>query len=492
MLLLLACTGTADVNTDVVPHDSSEPIDTDYWDPRFDDLVASIEAERVALGAPGVAVAILESGEVTFARGFGSKDPDADDPVLASTLFRIGSINKMLTATALLQQIERSDTVTLETTLGELGLGPDWAPDVRLHDLLTHQGGFVDYTPISGSPDDEALLSYAQDTFPVVAYPMNPPGLFWNYANPNYAFAGLVAQELDGRFYRELLDEEVFTPLGMDRTFFLGEEVIADGDFAYAESTNWFTGEGTLRVEPDSYDHAFTRPAGLAWSSVYDMLAFAEFLMEGDPAVLDDHTPLRSDQVNTLNYADVVHYGYGVITVTGISSSEGWYEVPLWTHSGAVPGFAADMYILPDQEVAIVVLANANGAYFSQSVNLALTTLVELPEPTFYPSAEVRQDFSRYEGHYFDQYSVGNLIVALEDGKLTLDAPELDTVYEVGPTLEPTSRDNFILTLDGYGYEVTLIGEPTQYLRHRYFVAARGSGMAPTTATGRIRPSLLH
>ena len=79
---------------------------------RYDALARAVEEERVALGAPGAAVAIIEHGEVTFARGFGTKAAGATEAVEPTTLFRIGSSGKMLTALGVLKTVE----------LGELSL----------------------------------------------------------------------------------------------------------------------------------------------------------------------------------------------------------------------------------------------------------------------------------------------------------------------------------------------------------------------------------
>src|SRR5262245_6734647 len=119
-------------------------------DPRFDALVQAIEAERAALGAPGVAVAVIEDGKVTFARGFGSKDPESDVPVEATTLFRIGSVNKMLTAAAMLHDVETGDVdldAPITTYLPDFQLTQDatWAPSIHARELLTHSSGLYDY-----------------------------------------------------------------------------------------------------------------------------------------------------------------------------------------------------------------------------------------------------------------------------------------------------------------------------------------------------------
>lgn len=86
-------------------------------EPRFQPLVDQIEMERVELGASGVSVLVMENGTITFAHRFGLKNPDGTENVDAGTLFRIGSVTKMLTATALLElvatgQVGLDDPVT--------------------------------------------------------------------------------------------------------------------------------------------------------------------------------------------------------------------------------------------------------------------------------------------------------------------------------------------------------------------------------------------
>ena len=95
MLSLLACNdGDVDTETDT-------DVDTDSersWPERFDELAETIEQQRIELGAPGVAVSIWHDGEVVFSHGFGSAHPEGEQPITGDTLFRIGSITKMMTS----------------------------------------------------------------------------------------------------------------------------------------------------------------------------------------------------------------------------------------------------------------------------------------------------------------------------------------------------------------------------------------------------------
>lgn len=145
---------------------------------RFQALAAAVEQERVALGAPGVAVAVVEKGAVTFAQGFGSKDPDGQDPVKPTTLFRIGSCTKSLTAIAILQAVQEGkvglDDPVIQTVPGfHSNRSPVPVPSVSLRHLLTHSGGILDYSEIdapASEQTDAALEAFLTGRFADIGY----------------------------------------------------------------------------------------------------------------------------------------------------------------------------------------------------------------------------------------------------------------------------------------------------------------------------------
>ncbi len=486
--LLFACNKDADITDDTGPLDT-RPLDTG-WDARFDPLVEAIQADLAASDAPGVSVAVMEDGLVTFAAAFGSGHPDQDVPITADTLFQIGSDTKKQTAVALLQKVEQG-LVSLDDTLAvalpelEFRWGGDWNDQVLVEHLLTHQGAFYDYAIWELDEDDDLLASWTYGDFANGWYLMNPPGEFWNYSNPNFSLAGLITEENDTRAWPDIMVEDLYLPLGMDRSFLRKSEVLADGDYAVGYGVDPQTGTMGTREMDSIADHAWTRPAGLAWSTPTQQLYFADFLMNGDSAVLSDSLveAVFGEHVNTLYLDDVMHYGYGLMVQRGFELDGGWYEVPVWEHGGNTLAFTSIFFVLPDQEFAVAILSSGYGTDFGDSVDAAVRTLVDdLPDPVDVPEYTIDTDrYAFHVGDYIDEWNVGEATVTQQGDSLHVEVPLLDQYgYDYENELYALSSDIHYMEIDGYWYDLTFIqqadGEPSEYVRNRAFVLTRDDG----------------
>ncbi len=483
----------------------------------FAPLIQAVEQEMQGLLIPGASVAVLEGGELTFAQGFGSKHPHVYDPVQDSTLFRIGSVTKVLTAMGLLQLVDHEwvdMNAPITDYLPEFYFGADasWAPSIQVLDLLTHRSALADYLEIDapGACDDQALSRFFHDVYPELpfAYLMAPAGRMYNYTNPGFMLAGLIAEVVNGDAYHRTLRDNVLAPLGMRRTFFLPDNVLADGDFASGSALHWETGEPTV-VEPNSYDNGWGRPAGYAFSSVLDLAKLIQFLRAGDPEVLSEslHRAMQTPQVNMDMFLDLLHYGYGLMIQEGgfyRPQSASFYRMRMVAHGGDVPGFSADIYYVPSLDFGFIALANASYAHLSNSFAVALTTLNDLPAPSPVPSLSMSpSDYANYEGHYHDPFNAGDIVVRApsRSNQLQVEIPAFDQAgVSYDSTLLANTPDNFILYLNGltnfdrFPLQVTFIRDGhgnSEYFRTRSFVAAlqtkdvhepdtRGSGRAST------------
>jgi len=463
------------------------------WDPRFDAFAEALQDDLADSDAFGVSAAVLEDGEVTFAAAFGSKDPDGHEPLETTTLMQIGSTTKQMTAVALLRNVEAGQ-VSLDDSLSSalpdlsFSVDPTWSDQVLVRHLLTHQGAFYDYTPWDRTSDDADLASFAYGGFAAQEFLMAPPGVMFNYSNPNFILAGLISEELDSRMWPDIMVEDVFQPLGMTRTFLRRSEVEADGDYAlsYGVGSDSLQTNTPGNVAMDQVpDPAFTRPAGLAWTTPTQMMAWAQFLMEGDPSVLSDtlRQQVTSPHVETLMLPGHHLYGFGMFVWDGYATQDAtWYEVPVWEHGGNTLSFSNVFFMLPDQDFAVVITSSGFVTDFSESVDAAVTTLADLPAPSDPPSYPIDPaTFDRHVGTYHDDYNVGDIIVTKQGDELFVEMPLLDQAgLTVEPELEASTNDIFVCTIDGTELELTFISEDpggeSVYVRNRLFVGTRAGG----------------
>jgi CubicO group peptidase (beta-lactamase class C family) len=492
-----------DAGLDAAPEASRADAGDPPIDPRYADLATAFDAERVSFGASGAALAIVEHGTLTFAHGFGTKGPNSADAVDARTLFRVGSMTKMLTAAALLQLVAAGKTdlskplTSIDPTVAISG---NDLPNVTLFDLLSQQTGINDYLAVDDTHVDSALASYLTSaTYRSHTYFMNPPGLFWNYSNPNYMLAGLAIETLSGTPYRTRMHDALFAPLGMSRTFFLPSEAIADGDVTHGHSTYpGYTGD----VAPDAYDNAWARPCGYAFSSVLDYARFAQLLLNGDASILPDaqRTAMTTRAVNTRTAGDIEGYGFGLLVDDGFFIKTSYFPTPLVWHNGALPGFSAEMYLVPSSGFAFIAFANADDAYFKTSVVTALTSFAQLPAPaaTAPSLAPDPTTYAAIAGDYFDATNLGHVTLTADTTGLTIKLPDVDAAgIAYTPALQAVAIDTFALTIQGTQVSLTFLRDASGgygWMRARQFVAQRAATTTTTTTTAskRIEPERLR
>jgi CubicO group peptidase (beta-lactamase class C family) len=455
---------------------------------RFAGLAARIEQERIELGVPGMAYAVLQGDDVAFARGFGRKwrfelPPDAapDGAVLPTTLFRIGSVTKMLTATAALQLVEQGKA-DLDTPVvryvPDLNLGsndPAWVSSITLRHLLSHTSGISNALGDASVGHDLRWYWTSGEAGSAAGLKrLAPAGRIFNYSNSGFSLAGFVIERLSGMAYVNYMREKVFAPLGMTRTFFAPEQVRADGDFAYTQcevpnGVTCSTGfpKGPLGPDPFAPEATFSYPAGYAWSSVLDLARFARFVLNGNDAVLGSglRAALTTEQADPLLGIDLVdngpggiledhgravavrnRYGFGFVVEDGtfLRRPGSYHRVVTWSHEGVVGGFQSAVIMVPSSRTAFISLASVDGRDFAASHDYALEHFAGLPaaEPAPHPAID-RSTFSTYQGKYVDRLSPRWPLTVTEDsGRLLMTSA--DPGRKVQPELFPVSANVFL------------------------------------------------
>jgi D-alanyl-D-alanine carboxypeptidase len=314
------------------------------------EVVSALRAKMdkdAAAGRFAGTVLLAKNGKVLFSGAYGMADREKKTPNTLDTKFRIGSMNKMFTATSVLQLVQ-AGKIKLTDPLGKYITdypNQDVATKVTIHQLLTHTGGTGDiFGPeftahrleIKTLNDYISLFGKRAAEF--------EPGSRWVYSNYGMVLAGVVIERVSGQNYYDYVDEHIYKPAGMTRSGSPPESESATGrSVGYTrakQSGAWIPNTDTLPYRASS--------AGGGLSTVGDLLKFAEALM-GHKLLNADYTDLLiTGKVNTSGGG---RYAYGF--------EDGRKDgVGAVGHSGGAPGMSGDLRIYIPSGYAIAVLSN--------------------------------------------------------------------------------------------------------------------------------------
>jgi D-alanyl-D-alanine carboxypeptidase len=302
-----------------------------------------------AAGRFSGAALVAKNGKPVFTAVYGMADREKKIPNTLNTKFRIGSMNKMFTATAVLQLVQ-AGKINLNDPLGKYLTdypNKDVASKVTIHNLLTHTGGTGDFF---GPEFDKHRLELRTLQDYVSLYGERglgfEPGSRWEYSNYGFLLLGLVVQKASGQDYYDYVREHIFKPAGMNSTDSLPEDQSVPG-----RSVGYTKMNGTSEWRPngDTLPYRGTS-AGGGYSTVEDLLAFAN--------ALENHKLLDAKNVDLLTTGKVEARGPGSKYAYGFGEEISADGVRCFGHGGGAPGMNGDLKICPQSGYVIAVLAN--------------------------------------------------------------------------------------------------------------------------------------
>jgi CubicO group peptidase (beta-lactamase class C family) len=328
------------------------------------ELERLVREEQADKRLPSVAAAVVRDGEVVWETAVGIADVDSGREATPDTQYRVGSITKTFTATAVMQlrddgKLDLEDTI--DRHLGETA----YRPTVRR--LLSHTSGIQREPPgdvwetLDFAPAERVLDVLAE------AEQVLPTGTRFHYSNLAFSVLGVLVERLSGLSYGDYLRERILGPLGMERTSLAPSEPAAVGYLVhpYVDSV-W---------EEAPVETGGWIPAGQVWGTVGDLCRWGAFLADPDPAVLKRETVEEMRVVQSIDEHERWTSGYGL----GLAlRREG--ERILAGHGGSMPGFMAMLLVSPRDRIGAVTLTNGSTVAVEKLARaLVRKTIDELP-----------------------------------------------------------------------------------------------------------------
>ncbi len=374
----------------------------------------------------GATVAVVKDGQPLLEKGYGYADVARKAPVTPDTMFRIGSIGKLFTWTAVMQLVEQH-RIDLDRDVNDyldFKIPPAFGKPITMRELMQHTAGFEDeakFIFVSGPKHLMPLDKYLKEDVPGRIF---PPGETPAYSNYGATLAGYIVQRVSGEPYEAYVQRHVFAPLGMDHSTAYQPPPAA---LAADISQGYKLGS----EPPKPYEYGNVRAAGITANSGADM---ARFML----AHLNDGR-LGGAQILQPATAELMHRQSFQATPPLPGFALGFYHEDrnghdVIAHEGDVNWMHSNLELVLDEHVGFFVSLNSLGkdgaagairnAVYNEFMDRYFPAPPVGPEPTY---AGARRDGALLVGHYqFSrriQTSVLNFVYLMGQAKIT-QAPD--------------------------------------------------------------------
>jgi D-alanyl-D-alanine carboxypeptidase len=333
-------------------------------------LQASLDSTVEKTGIPGASVAVINS-EGTWYGASGISNLETKKPVNPDDLFKIGSVTKTFTAATILKLVEE-EKLNLQDTLDK------WLPDsitnnipnakdITIEQLLNHTSGIFSYTNnpqfgldelavINGADIDRSREAILKNyVAPEDAY--FAPGESFFYSNTNYLLLGMLIEATTGNTYQSEIHRLILEPLGLDNTYFVGDEIPGErlvsgyGDLIGEDGS--FGADGIYEDTTELFSSlASTLADGGIISNTKDVARFSDALFGGEllqPESMNHMLSWSNIDEREIQVGD--DYGLGVY-----EEQTPWGEI--WGHDGGTFGYISKMQYFPESDTTVVVFVN--------------------------------------------------------------------------------------------------------------------------------------
>lgn len=367
---------------------------------EYDKLLLKVSRED----GPGAVALVVKDGKVLYRKAIGMANMEMNVKLTPDHVFRIGSITKQFTASAILRLAEQGKLNLQDDITKYIKDYPTHGYHITIEHLLTHTSGIKSYT---GMSEFNAEVQ-RKDMTPATLIdffkkePMDfPPGTEYRYNNSGYVLLGQIIETVSGKKYADYLRENFFEPLKMKNTYYDSPyPIIPNRAQGYEREGEGFRNANYLSM-------TLPYAAGSLISTVDDLYTWYNALM--NDKVISASSRQKAHTPYTLTDGHVVGYGYGW-SVGNIQGS------PSIGHGGGINGFLTNSVYVSNEKVFVALLTNCGcddpGEIAAQMAAVAIGKpyawkKITLPEKTL----------QEYQAVYTSSHG-GDRIITFQDVKL--------------------------------------------------------------------------
>jgi CubicO group peptidase (beta-lactamase class C family) len=306
---------------------------------------------------PGAIVCIVKDGQIILSAGYGWADIADHRPADPhKTLFRLASLTKTFTATAIMQQVERGN-LRLDSDVRDIVDFPlhlNSPKPLQVSDLLTHRGGFENglFGVLSNRMTQMPSLKEVLAT--TMPQQVRDPGTLSSYSNHGFTLLAYVIERKTGASMAQYLQDNIFGPLGMQSTSFVQP---LPPPWKDAAATGYSYANGKLTPHP--FEIVLAAGGGAISSTADDMGRF--MLAQLQLGILDGHRIMSTESMQDMHNVHFRYapgpggmgYGFPHAEING-------HDV-LW-HTGALYYCYSRLVLIPDSGVGIFIAGNSDTA----------------------------------------------------------------------------------------------------------------------------------
>ena len=415
---------------------------------------------------PGVAIGLAQNAISIYEKGFGFRNIDNQLPVTMNTVFGIASVTKSFTCIAILQLQEAGKLSVQDPVvkyLPEFSTLTNATDKMTVHHFMTHSAGLPplptilyankksmdtnqsEYSDFKNNDSNQKSIHDYEQLMEFISQLefdlLGEPGSEFSYSNDSYALLGAIIERVSGVPYERYIKENILLPAGMVNSCFLFEELQSNKNITSLYASRKKDNEAEIYEDSTWLDAPSMRAAGYLKSTVRDMLKCTEIFTNNGK--VGENQILNTNSVQQMIYPHIEfapgkYYGYGFIITPN------YHGGTLVEHGGNFKGIASQLCIIPEREIAGVILTNLARV---PSPTILKGALNIFENRNFYAIPESYEEFEcalqeqyEYEGTYIS-IAENRFTISVEDGILKF------SLYDESIPIQCIGKDLFLASV---------------------------------------------